>query len=190
MTEYVYKLNLPEINQVLLSLDKINDLVPQDFIGSRIFYPHPRDVFKSEWLTYKNLKWDQMSVFIRSGKETSILHRDDTHTTSVHWGINWILSDDSVMQYWKDDSNFEKKIVTDIGGSPTLKMYTDQPADVEYKMTTGVYLINASVAHKVVNYADSRRIALSLRSKKFRYENPNIKWGDIVKMFEGEIAEN
>lgn len=189
MIEYVYKLNLPAIDQVLLSLDEINDLVPRDLVGSRIFYPHPKDVFKPEWLTYKNLVWDYVSIFIRSGKETSILHRDDPHSASLHWGINWILSDNSVMQYWKDDSNFEKRIIKDIGGSSTLKMYTDQPADVEYKMTTGVYLINASVPHKVINYSDNKRIALSLRSKKFRYENPEITWEKIIEMFKNEIVK-
>lgn len=188
MNEYVYKLNLPNIDKVLKSFEEVKNLVPTSFTGSKIFYPDPKDIFNSEWLNYKGLEWDYVSVFIRSGKETSIIHRDDPHSSdSLHWGINWIWGEESVMDYWNDDDSFERKIIVDSGGAPTLKMRTDRTPDKQYNMITGVYLINASIPHRVRNLSNEKRIALSLRSKKFRYKNPNLYWKDLIDKFQDVI---
>lgn len=189
MNEYVYKLNLPNIDKVLKSFEEVKRLVSTNFTGSKIFYPDPADIFNSEWLNYKGLEWDYVSVFIRAGKETSIIHRDNPlSSNALHWGINWIWGEESVMEYWTDDDSFERKIIVDIGGSPTLKMRTDRTPDKQYNMTTAVYLINASVPHRVRNLSDELRIAISLRSKKFRYENPKTSWQAIIDKFQDVIS--
>jgi hypothetical protein len=191
MNEYVYKLNLPDIADVVISLDYIKNLVPQDFQGSQIFYPEPREIFKSEWLTYKNLEWDYVSLFIRTEKQQSVLHRDNPHSPgSLHWGINWVLGEDSVMEYWDDDKIIDQKVINDLGGKTTVKITADQTPSKQYTLSTGVYLVNASAPHRVTNLTDERRIAISLRSKKFRYENPSVVWRDIVEMFRDEILES
>jgi hypothetical protein len=187
-TEYLYKLNLPDIDEVVLSLDYIQNLVPRDFQGSQIFYPNPRDIFKPEWLQYKNLEWDYCSLFIRSGKQQSVLHRDNPHSPdSLHWGINWILGDDSIIEYWDQDKIIEEQIIYDSGGKTTVKITADQTSSKKYAMPTGVYLVNASVPHRVTNLTEDLRIAISLRSMSFRKENPSAEWRDIVEMFGDEI---
>jgi hypothetical protein len=187
-TEYLYKLNLPDINEVVLSLDYIQNLVPRDFQGSQIFYPNPRDIFKPEWLRYKNLEWDYVSLFVRSGGQQSMLHRDNPNSIdSLHWGINWILGDNSIMEYWDEDKIIDQQIINDIGGKTTVKIIADQESSKKYKMDTGTYLVNASVPHKITNLTNEFRIAISLRSKKFRYENPSMVWRDIVELFKTEI---
>lgn len=184
MVEYVYRLDLPDISKVVLSLDDIKNLVPQDFQGSQIFYPEPREIFKSEWLNYKNFKWDYCSLFIRSSKQQSVLHRDNPYSPdSLHWGINWILGEDSIMEYWGKNKILKENIIYDTGGKTTVKITTDQNSSKQYTMSTGVYLVNASVPHRVTNLTDERRIAISLRSMKFRYENPNVTWEEVVKIF-------
>lgn len=184
MVKNCYKLNLPNIEEVVLSLKEIKDLVPEDFQGSKIFYPDPRDIFKPEWLTYKNLEWDYVSLFVRSGEQQSILHRDNPNSPdSLHWGINWILGDNSIMEYWDEDKIIEEKIIYDSGGKTTVKITADQNPSKQYTMSTGVYLVNASVPHKVTNLTNERRIAISLRSKKFRYENPAATWDKIIETF-------
>lgn len=188
MVDYVYKLNLPNINEVVLSLDNIKNLVPGDFRGSQIFYPVPREIFKPEWLTYKNLEWDYCSLFIRSGKQQSVLHRDNPNSPdTLHWGINWVLGNDSIMEYWNKDKIIEEKIIYDSGGKTTVKITADQASSKQYAMSTGVYLVNASVPHRVTNFTDENRIAISLRSKKYRYENPSVVWRDVVSMFNNEM---
>lgn len=188
MIDFIHRLNLPDIADVVISLDHIKNLVPQDFQGSQIFYPEPRDIFKSEWLLYKNFEWDYCSLFIRSGKQQSVLHRDNPHSPeSLHWGINWISGEDSIMEYWDEDKITEERIIYDSGGKTTVKITADQTPSKQYTMSTGVYLVNASVPHRVTNLTDERRIAISLRSKKFRYENPSVVWRDVVKIFKSEI---
>ena len=188
MNEYSFKLNLPRMEHVVLSIETLRTLVPEDFQGSKIFYPDPRDIFRPEWLTYKNLEWDYVSLFVRSGGQQSILHRDNPNSPdSLHWGINWILGDNSIMEYWNKDKIINEKIIYDSGGKTTVKITADQNPSKQYTMSTGVYLVNASVPHRVTNLTDERRIAISLRSKKFRYENPSVVWRDVVKMFKDEI---
>lgn len=188
MIEYCYRLNLPDIGNVVLSLDEIKNRVTKDFRGSQIFYPEPREVFKPEWLTYKNLEWDYCSLFIRSGKQQSVLHRDNPYTpNSLHWGINWILGDDSIMEYWDDDKILNQQIINDLGGKTTVKINAEQTPSKQYRMSTGVYLINASVPHRVTNLTNERRIAISLRSKEFRFKNPSVMWRDVVEIFRDEI---
>ena len=140
MVDYVYKLNLPNINEVVISLDNIKNLLPRDFQGSQIFYPEPYKIFKPEWLTYKNLEWDYCSLFIRSGEQQSVLHRDNPHSSdSLHWGINWILGDNSIMEYWNKDKIINEKIIYDSGGKTTVKITADQHPSKQYTMSTGVY---------------------------------------------------
>lgn len=188
MIEYCYKLNLPDIEQVVLSLDNIKNLVPKNFKGSKIFYPDPSDIFKTEWLSYKNISWDYVSLFIRSGKEQSVLHRDNPYSpTTLHWGINWIYGDNSIMEFWEEDKIEHQDLILDSGGRTTMKLSTNLPSSKKYMMTAGAYLVNASVPHKITNLSDDRRIALSLRSKKFRQENPSVTWNKIIDMFRDVI---
>lgn len=188
MTDYVYKLNLPNIKDVVLSLDDIKNLIPDDFRGSQIFYPDPRDIFKPEWLSYKGLSWDYCSVFIRSGKEKSILHKDNPHSPkSLHWGINWILGDASVMEYYDEKNMSNERIIIDSGGKTTVLLSSDKSPDKIYNLENGAYLVNASVPHRAINLSNKTRIVLSLRSINFRKENSSVVWRDVVEMFRDEI---
>lgn len=189
MLEYCYRLNLPDISKAVLSLDNIKNLVPKDFYGSKIFYPEPREIFKPNWLNYKNFEWDYCSLFIRSGKQQSMLHRDNPDSpATLHWGINWILGEDSIMEYWDKDKIINERIIYDSGRKTTVKITTDQHPSKKYTMSTGAYLVNASVPHRVTNLTDDFRIAVSLRSKKFRYENPSAVWRDVLELFKSELV--
>lgn len=188
MIEYCYKLNLPIIEDVVISLDQIKHLIPENFQGSKIFYPEPQDIFKPEWLSYKDLSWDYVSLFFRSGKNQSVLHRDNVIDRRIlHWGINWVLGSDSIMEYWQENTISQEKIIYDSGGKTTVFLDTVLPPCKSYVMSYGVYLVNASIPHRITNLSDNLRIAISLRSKKYRYENPNIAWNEIVDTFSDVI---
>ena len=190
MREYVYKIDLPSINKVVISLEKIKNFTSKDFTGSKIFYPDPRDIFRPEWLSYKGLSWDYCSVFIRSGKEKSILHKDNPHSPeSLHWGINWVLGDASVMEYYDENNISNEKIIIDSGGKTTVLLSSDKSPDKIYNLENGAYLVNASVPHRAINLSDETRIVLSLRSMSFRKQNPSAEWRDIVEMFRNEILQ-
>ena len=190
MNEYVYKIDLPSIDKAVISLDKIKNFTSKDFTGSKIFYPDPRDIFRPEWLSYKGLSWDYCSVFIRSGKEKSILHKDNPHSPeSLHWGINWVLGDASVMEYYDENNISNEKIIIDSGGKTTVLLSSDKPPNKIYNLENGAYLVNASVPHRAVNLSDKTRIVLSLRSMSFRKENPSAEWREIVEIFSDEILQ-
>lgn len=91
------------------------------------------------------------------------------------------------MEYWDEDIIIDQQTVHDLGGKTTVKITADCLPSKRYAMYTGVYLINASIAHRVTNLTNDFRIAVSLRSMKFRYENPSVSWRDIVEMFNDEI---
>ena len=189
--EFLYRLKLPPLEEVLLSSDILNPYVEKLSSGSKIFYPEPKDIFKPNWLRFKNVNWDYLSLFVRSGKEHSILHRDNPHSpNSLHWGINWIHGDDSVMKYWNENDIQEEKIIYDNGGKTTAKLITDSAPSKIYNLTSGAYLVNASVPHQVINFSSNIRIALSLRSKQFRYDNPLTTWPDVIELFKNEIDVN
>ena len=188
--EYVYKLDLPDIEEVLISYNNITSLTDKEFVGSKIFYPEPSNIFKSEWLSYKNLSWDYCSLFVRSGNQSSIIHRDNPfNSLSLHWGINWVYGKDSCIEFWEESDIISEKIIKDAGGKETILLEIDLPPRKTYSMNKGVYLINASKPHRIRNFSQDFRVALSLRSKKFRFENPETNWKDIVEMFENEIVK-
>lgn len=188
MIEYCYRLNLPSIDQVFISFSEIQKLLPSHFKGSKILYPRPDQIFKSHWLSYKDISWDYVSLFFRSGNEESMIHRDNPNNpNSLHWGINWISGENSIMEFWDDDLIEKQKIIQDGGGKTTVVLETTLQPSYRYTMSTGAYLINASIPHKITNLSNDTRIAVSLRSQKFRYENPSVAWRDIVEMFKSEI---
>lgn len=186
--EFLYRLSLPCLADVLCSKDILKSYTEKLSGGSRIFYPDPNELFKKEWLGYKGLQWDYVSVFVRTGSITGMIHRDNPNNTHLlHWGINWVVGDDGYMDYWIPEQISEERIVSDLGGGETVTLYTEEPPFKQYKTDTGVYLINASVPHRARNLSTDVRISLSLRSKKFRYENPNLSWKDIINKFQDVI---
>jgi hypothetical protein len=63
--EFLYRLKLPPLEEVLLSSDILNPYVEKLSSGSKIFYPEPKDIFKPNWLRFKNVNWDYLSLFVR-----------------------------------------------------------------------------------------------------------------------------
>jgi hypothetical protein len=186
--EFLYELNLPTLEDILVSADALLGYTENLYKGSKIFYPNVKELFKKEWLGYKGLHWDYCSLFIRSGKEQSIIHRDNPQSpTTLHWGINWIIGNHGYMDYWDSSQIEDENLVIDGGGQKTVKLKINQPPNKIYLTRTGAYLVNASAPHRIRNESDNLRIAVSLRSKKFRNENPNLQWSDIVNIFKDII---
>lgn len=186
--DYVYKLNLPKFEEVVISLDDIVSLVDSNFSGSKIFYPDVKNIFRPCWLTYKNLEWDYVSLFLRSGNQNSMIHQDNPLSPDkLHWGINWVYGKESIMEYWEETDIVEKRIIKDVGGKETVLLEINSLPSKIYSMKEGVYLVNASKPHRVKNLSTDLRLALSLRSKKFRIENPLANWSDIIEMFKDDI---
>lgn len=188
--EFLYRLNLPSLDAVLHRKDVLGTFTEKLSNGSRIFYPDPNEIFKKEWLEYKGLHWDYVSIFVRSATTTGMIHRDNPdNNDQLHWGINWIVGDNGCMDYWLPGQINQEKIVTDIGGGQTVSLVTDEQPYRQYDTYTGVYLINASVPHRARNLSDKKRIAISLHSKKFRYQNPRATWQKIIDLFQIEIDQ-
>jgi hypothetical protein len=186
--EFLYKLNLPLCEDVLISPNILDNFKNQVDRGSKIFYPDPKDIFKKQWLVYKNLDWNYCSLFVRHGYQNSIIHRDNPfNKESLHWGINWVIGSCGYMDYWDESQIEEEEIIVDTGGEKTVFLKTNLSPIKSYRTDSGAYLVNASVPHRVRNPSDETRIALSLRSKKFRYENPSLSWDSVIKIFDREI---
>lgn len=190
MIEYCYRLNLPRLENVILSDNQLKKLIPENHRGSRVLYLHPQEIFQPVWLTYKNLPWDYVSVFIRSGMAESFLHRDNPHNSRLlHWGINWIIGNDSVMEFWEEEEIEKENVIIDGGGKTTIILSTSLNPSKSYKMTSGAYLINASKPHRIKNLTNDIRIAVSLRSQKFISKNYFFSWEEVVDMFKDVIID-
>jgi hypothetical protein len=183
--EFLYKLNLPDLKEVLISPDILKQFIPNNLQGSKIFYPEPAEIFKSEWLNFKGYTWDYCSLFVRSGNQNSIIHRDNPFSpNSLHWGINWVLGKDSFMDYWNTSQIRKEEIIVDSGGEKTVILEINEPPIKSYLTENGVYLVNASAPHRVRNESGELRVAISLRSKTLRMSKIFTQWDEVVNDFE------
>jgi hypothetical protein len=191
MNELIYKLDIPPLDQVLDNKFDLRTLVPENFVGSKILYYHPREIFKNEWCNFLGYEWDYVSCFIRSGKQQSIIHRDNPHSpTQLHWGINWTLGARSLMEYWPLEDIEQESIIKDNGNKETVLLKTTKQPFKTYTLEPGAYLVNASIPHRATNLEDNLRFVVSLRSKKIRNTEEFKTWNNVVDRFSFLFQQN
>lgn len=184
MNEFIYRLNLPKLPKVLKDDFDINKTIPKNFHGSKIYYYHPSELFKNEWCNFLGYEWDYVSFFVRAGYAESCIHRDNPLSPDqLHWGINWIHGEKTLMEYWNLDDIDKEGILVDTGGKETVFLKMKSGPIKSYIMEPGVYLVNASAPHRAKNLGEGIRFAVSLRSKKIRNTEEFKTWDKVVEKF-------
>jgi hypothetical protein len=154
MLEFIYKLNLPTLDQILTDQGK------SEFLSKRnkVFYKQykPAGLIKPEWLTWQGFEWD-LIVFFYKDNFKGVIHSDGSNT----WGINWIYNGWGTMEYWSvEDISMGPVAPDDIGSPRSVCTSNNGPCKV-YTTNPGVYLTNACQPHLATGY--DGRYALSLR---------------------------
>jgi hypothetical protein len=177
--EYVYKLNLPPLDQVLRE-ERVSMLdVATDHPRYRT--QDPSTLFKPEWLTFNGINWDFSLYFFKPTGFKGRVHTDAINPDLRVWGINWVYGASGLLNLWDPENiqPFEKKI--DECGHPIWNYPTDIPPDRSYHMDPGAYLVNVRSPHQPISHGV--RHCLSLRCCK-AYD---ISWEQVVEMFRDYI---
>jgi hypothetical protein len=170
MSEYVYQLDLPPLDEILTESGRAELLVGQDKPIYRQY--HPKGLVKPEWLTWAGIEWDFVNFFYKNN-HVGVIHIDGPGV----WGINWIHGGYGVMEYWLPEDVIESEPEYDmIGSRRTVCTAVKDPIKV-YKTLPGAYLTDASIPHRPSGY--DGRYAFSLRC----YSN-TVTWADAVVKFQ------
>jgi hypothetical protein len=151
----------------------------------------PEDIFKPEFLTFKNFNWTDVLIFLLKSNSFGPIHSDNADPKKfTDWGINWIYKGHSLMDYWDLDTlkNEDVKYSVDRPGppkeglseSPLLLWTSTIPPDARYLLKPGAYLVNTSTPHRATAIDD--RYCISYRS-----DVRTTPWCDVVDIFKDII---
>ena len=169
MSEFIYKLNLPPLDEILTEQGKEELLIGKNETLYKQY--HPKELIKPEWLTWQGLNWDFVNFFYKNNYQ-GIIHIDGPGV----WGINWIYNGYGTMEYWLPEDVIQFPAEADDIGSKRSKCFTDKKPFKVYTTTPDAYLTDASVPHRPSGY--NGRYAFSLRC----YSNP-ISWEEAKFKF-------
>ena len=177
--EYVYKLNLPQLDKVLTesALSMIN-VTPDDAVRS---YYEPVDIMRSEFLVINEFKLDRAYDFSKPPGYTAQIHTD-SYLQYCAWGINWIYGADGILNYWDRKDVVENETTNNKLGNLVRYKSTDIPPIKSYYMTPGAYLVNAREPHQAVSIG--ARHCISARCTT----SYNMSWEQIVDKFTDYIV--
>jgi hypothetical protein len=165
MSEFVYKLDLPPLDTILLEPNKL-------FSNSITFNQYaPKDILKPEWLNWQDLSWDFSLFFYKTDGDTGIIHIDGPGV----WGINWVYNGYGKMDFWNLEEVETTYELTSLS-TPRYRCATKTKPIKTYNTDPGAYLVNASIPHRATGY--NQRYTLSLRSYSSK-----LSWLQAVNKF-------
>ena len=185
MLEYVYKLNLPLLEEIVVPGIVETLFQPSDkFIYTTYA---PTAIIKPEFLNIKGINWDYTAIhFHKTNGTVGRIHCDhhDPKNTLVA-AINWIYDGVGTLDYWEFDEL--PSSVDGIDSQNAKVTYwektTDLPPPKKYIMPKGAYLVNASTPHFPVGWGN--RHVISLRSTFLMSKT----WSYVVDLFSDLIIK-
>lgn len=189
--EYVYQLDLPPASEIFLD----------DFTGFDDSYAKPfnyqyrediEKIFKPEWLTFKDIRWD-IVLFFRKNNYEGKIHTDipvklvktklfDLYTP---WGVTWVWDGPGRLEYWNFEDLDEDYITTGAFNTEKGKVWTyinkTQPAKSYDLIPNKVYLVNGRQPHKATGW--NHRKTISYRT----LDKPFTPWTSIIEKFQDII---
>jgi hypothetical protein len=172
--EYIYKLNLPNIEEIALP-DKYKEIFASTSENIKFSSQNPNSYLKKEHLTFKHYHWDSSLLFYKNNGAIGDLHSD---LPKASWAINYITAGKGIMRYYDNNVIGPGTLIPDKLGNVRLAwdMPTVGPTKV-YTMTQGVYLVRVDIPHIVTGH--DNRYALSIRSLADQGES----WDTVVNNF-------
>lgn len=180
--EFVYKLNLPNLENVTntkffktLELDK-----------NKIFRYDSTKITDEIKDCYKNICGFNFETIITFYKKdiTGRIHSDTFDNNINVWGINWIYGGTCFLEYWDETVINDKGTYTIDSQKCSIKKWNRNklnPPIKTYIMPPGSYLVNATAIHRPS--AVGSRHTISIRTAL----NKNIKWNQVVARFQDLI---
>ena len=169
MLEFMYRLNLPPLDEILTDQGKAELLIGKD--ATLYSQHHPKDLLKPEWLTWAGIEWDFVNFFYKNSYQ-GIIHVDGPGV----WGINWIYNGHGTMEYWLPEDVEQLPAEYDNIGSRRSECTAKADPIKVYTTLPGAYLTDASFPHRPSGY--NGRYAFSLRCY-----SKNISWQEAVDKF-------
>lgn len=183
MIEYVYKLTLPPITEILNE-----SAISKVFAGSTKPLHMSfcvEDVIKPEWQKFKNIPWKQLIVFYKPDFIGTIHADENANIRSINdeciWGINFIYGGYGIMEYWNPLDILYSTKVSDSVGTSNLRCLTTSPPIKTYYTFPGAYLVNASQVHRAKGIG--KRYALTLRP----IGSAGFTWNNLLSLFSNLI---
>jgi hypothetical protein len=182
--EYVYKLNLPPVTDILMpdALSKLNHNPDHPVV--ELFLAD--QVIKSPWLTFNGCRWTTAVYFYKPLNFVGRIHHDTDKPGEMPWAINWIWGGTGRLDYYLPENIPPPRTMINHLGYPVTEyagLGSDQyQPDKKYIMTPGAYLVNAALPHQPSSLG--QRHCWSMRSN----ENYNLSWDVVVDKFHDYIA--
>lgn len=182
-TEFVYKLNLPSLPEVLTpdfynSLVKLNSKI-------RVIYQSvdTNNRIDQKFLNILGYNFNYMTIFLKKDF-TGQIHSDNIDNSDM-WAINFVHGGICIMEFWRiDNASYSTEIFQDSLGF-LIQRYNEKiikdPIKI-YVMKPGAYLVNISAIHRASGIGP--RYVVSLRPNK----DESTKWVNIIKNFQPIIT--
>jgi len=180
LMEYVYKLNLPPLSEVVLPhlLDTL--FAPTD----KQIYTHYKssEIFLPEWTNIHGMFWEKAYYFHKTNGRVGEIHIDSV--LSNEYGINWVLDGNARLEYWNLEDLPDVEPSHNMKKSTMYKKFQTERSPIKtYDMNAGAYLVNACVPHRPSGWGN--RHVISLRSS----ENNQRSWQEVIKLFNDLIIQ-
>ena len=186
--EYVYKLNLPGL------IDVVKDDLKLDPFGG---YKKPNHVYSvpiknflhPNWTNINNLDWFHLSIFNKPPGSFGIIHNDTRDTSQFYWSINWVYGEGGGMCFWEENQIYQRTVDKDVAGLYRTVFKVNSPPSKKYKTEhNGVYLVNSTKIHNAYNYSKEgkTRYAVAIKARP----TPQINtWEKVVNIFQSYIIQ-
>jgi len=203
-TELCYKLNIPPFIDMVRDDWKENLIIEspkkRNFNSIKIPIVSPAKLaVKEEYLNFNNVEWKNIVYLSLDSGIVTHIHSDNSgdsidpnleNPKFIWFAINFVVSGSGRMDYY-----LPSQLDPDSFSDPTDPYHqknwtTKQQPYKSYEMTTGAYLLNATIPHKAT--AHEKRLVISLRPNFSGEQGAKLwgkSWDNIVKMFDNYIIK-
>lgn len=203
-SELCYKLNIPSLIDIVRDDWKKNLNVIStkkrnvNLIKIPIVSPANLAI-KEEYLNLNNVEWKNIVYLSLDSNTLTHIHSDNSgesidsnleNPKFIWFSINFVVSGSGRMDYYLP-SQLDPNCFSDpIDPYQQKNWTTKQQPYKSYEMTTGAYLVNATIPHKATAY--EKRLVISLRPNFSGTQGTQLwgkSWEEIVKMFDDYIIK-
>jgi hypothetical protein len=196
-TEFCYKLNILPFTDIVKDDWKKNLNIEAI---KKIPTVSPANVaIQEQYLNFNTIEWKNIVCLPLDVNATTYIHSDNSGDTIdsnlenpklIWFAINFVILGTGRMDYYLP-SQLEPDFFHDPTDSYKQKNWnTKQQPHKSYNMSSGAYLVNATLPHRASAY--EKRLVISLRPN-FMGEQGRLLWSksweDIVKMFDNYIIK-
>jgi hypothetical protein len=192
MIEYVYELALPPADQIFL--ESFNGFNDDHLTANYYFRTDVKDIIKSNWLNFNNIKWDLLLYFkkdnvignIHTDIPTELLKNPYMATRCHPFGINWVWGGDGLFEYWRTEDVDFNKITTgaDNNHKGVVQLFTEKsPPFKSYNLLKNkAYIVYGGLPHRVTGFPGRKLMSLRNMNNYFN------SWESTVENFKQFIV--